>query len=116
MSKQAILDSVAAPHIKAELPTIWPGDNVKVSVKVREGNKERIQVFEGLVIAMKHGGIAETITVRKISNGVGLERTFPIHSPNVAKLEVTRRGKVRRAKLYYLREKVGKDARIKERR
>lgn len=116
MSKQAILDSVAAPQIKAELPTIWPGDNVKVSVKVREGNKERIQVFEGLVIAMKHGGIAETITVRKISNGVGLERTFPIHSPNVAKLEVTRRGKVRRAKLYYLREKVGKDARIKERR
>ena len=116
MSKQAILDSVAAPHIKAELPTIWPGDNVKVSVKVREGNKERIQVFEGLVIAMKHGGIAETITVRKISNGVGLERTFPVHSPNVAKLEVTRRGKVRRAKLYYLREKVGKDARIKERR
>lgn len=116
MSKQAILESVAAPHLKADLPKIWPGDNVKVAVKVREGNKERIQNFEGVVIAIKNGGIAETITVRKISNAVGVERTFPIHSPNIAKLEVTRRGRVRRAKLYYLRDKVGKDARIREKR
>jgi len=116
MSKQAILESVAAPYKKADLPKIWPGDNVKASVKVREGGKERIQLFEGVVIAIKNGGIAETITIRKISNGVGVERTFPLHSPNVAKFEVTRRGRVRRAKLYYLRDKVGKDARIRERR
>ncbi|MDX2064114.1 MAG: 50S ribosomal protein L19 [Fimbriimonadaceae bacterium] len=116
MSKQAILNSVAAPYLKADLPKIWPGDNVKASVKVREGGKERIQVFEGVVIAIKHGGIAETVTIRKISNGVGVERTFPLHSPNVAKFDVTRRGRVRRAKLYYLRDKVGKDARIRERR
>lgn len=116
MSKQAILDSVAAPYIKTDLPKIWPGDTVKASVKVREGGKERIQLFEGVVIAIKNGGIAETITMRKISNGIGVERTFPLHSPNIAKFDVTRRGKVRRAKLYYLRDKVGKDARIKERR
>lgn len=116
MSKSAILESVTQELRKTDLPKIWPGDNVKASVKVREGNKERIQNFEGLVIAIKHGGIAETITLRKITNGVGVERTFPLHSPNVAKFEVTRRGKVRRAKLYYLRDKVGKDARIKERR
>lgn len=116
MSKQAILESVAAPHKKSDLPKIWPGDTVKVSVKVREGGKERVQLFEGVVIASKHGGIAETITLRKITSGVGVERTFPLHSPNVAKFEVTRRGRVRRAKLYYLRDKVGKAARIKERR
>ncbi len=116
MSKQAILDSVVQGVIKTDLPVIWPGDNVKASVKVREGGKERIQIFEGLVIAVKNGGVAKTITVRKISSGVGVERTFPLHSPNLAKVEVVRRGKVRRAKLYYLRDKVGKDARIKERR
>jgi len=116
MSKAAILESVVQECKKTDLPKIWPGDTVKVSVKVREAGKERIQVYEGVVIAVKNGGIAETINVRKISNGVGVERTFPIHSPNVAKIEVTRRGKVRRAKLYYLRDKVGKDARIKERR
>jgi large subunit ribosomal protein L19 len=116
MSKSAILTSVAAPCMKSDLPKIWPGDTVKASVKVREGGKERIQVFEGVCIAIKHGGIAETVTLRKISSGVGVERTFPVHSPNVAKFEVTRRGRVRRAKLYYLRDKVGKDARIKERR
>ena len=116
MSKAAILASVAEPDMKKDLPKIWPGDSVKVHVKVREGNKERIQLFEGLCIAVKHGGISETITLRKITSGVGVERTFPLHSPNVAKFEVTRRGKVRRAKLYYLRDKVGKDARIKERR
>ena len=116
MSQSAILASVVASHMKTDLPKIWPGDTVKVSVKVREGGKERIQLFEGVCIAVKHGGIAETVTIRKISSGVGVERTFPLHSPNVAKFEVTRRGRVRRAKLYYLRDKVGKDARIKERR
>lgn len=116
MSKSAILESVTADIRKTDLPKIWPGDTVRASVKVREAGKERIQVFEGTCIALKHGGIAETVTLRKISNGVGVERTFPVHSPNIAKLEVTRRGRVRRAKLYYLREKVGKDARIKERR
>lgn len=107
---------MVAANIKTDVPDIWPGDTVKVHVKVREGNKERIQLFEGTCIAVKHGGIAKTITLRKITSGVGVERTFPIHSPNVARFEVTRRGKVRRAKLYYLRGKVGKEARIKERR
>jgi large subunit ribosomal protein L19 len=116
MNKQAILESVAAPHRKTDLPKVWPCDTVKVSVKVREAGKERLQLFEGICIAVKHGGIAETITLRKITSGVGVERTFPLHSPNVAKFEVTRRGRVRRAKLYYLRDKVGKAARIKERR
>lgn len=116
MSKSAILESVAQPNLRTDLPTINPGDTVKVHVKVREGNKERIQVFEGTVIAHKHGGVGETITVRKISHSVGVERTFPVHSPLIAKIEVTRRGVVRRAKLYYLRTKVGKAARIKEAR
>ena len=116
MSKSAILESVTAELRKTDLPDIWPGDSVKASIKVREGNKERIQVFEGVCIAIKHGGIAKTVTLRKISSGVGVEKTFPVHSPNVAKFEITRRGKVRRAKLYYLRDKVGTDARIKERR
>ncbi|HCE00044.1 MAG TPA: 50S ribosomal protein L19 [Armatimonadetes bacterium] len=116
MSKAAILQSVVAPCLKTDLPEIRPGDTVRAHVKVREAGKERIQIFEGVVIALKHGGIAETVTLRKISNGVGVERTFPLHSPNVAKFEVVRHGLVRRAKLYYLREKVGKEARIKERR
>jgi large subunit ribosomal protein L19 len=116
MSKAAILASVVEGNIKTDLPEIWPGDTVKVHVKVREGNKERIQLFEGLCIAVKHGGIAKTVTIRKVTSGVGVERTFPVHSPNVARFEVSRRGKVRRAKLYYIRTKVGKDARIRERR
>lgn len=116
MSKSAILESVVQECKKSELPKIWPGDTVRAHVKVREAGKERIQLYEGIVIAVKNGGIAETITVRKISNGVGVERSFPLHSPNVARFEVLRRGRVRRAKLYYLREKVGKEARIKERR
>ena len=116
MSKAAILESVVSECRKADLPKIWPGDTVRASLKVREAGKERQQVFEGVCIAVKNGGIAETITLRKISSGVGVERTLPLHSPNVAKFEVIRRGKVRRAKLYYLRSKVGKDARIKERR
>lgn len=116
MSKAAILRSVVEQNLKSDLPVISPGDTVKCSVKVREAGKERLQVFEGVCIAVKHGGISKTITLRKISNGVGVERTFPLHSPNVAKFEVTRRGDVRRAKLYYLRGKVGKEARIKEKR
>jgi large subunit ribosomal protein L19 len=116
MSKQAILESVAEEYKKSDLPEMRAGDTVRAHVKVREGGKERIQVFEGTVIAVKHGGIAKNVTIRKMSSGVGVERTFPLHSPNVAKFEVLRRGLVRRAKLYYLRDKVGKDARIKERR
>lgn len=116
MSKAAILDSVSQKNRKENLPDIRPGDTVRAHVKVREAGKERIQLFEGVCIAVKNGGIAETITLRKISSGVGVERTFPLHSPNVAKFDVVRKGDVRRAKLYYLRDKVGKDARIKERR
>ncbi|MGI8923063.1 MAG: 50S ribosomal protein L19 [Fimbriimonadales bacterium] len=116
MSKSAILESVVQSNLRSDLPEINPGDTVKVHLKVREAGKERLQLFEGTVLAHKHGGIAETITVRKISHGVGVERTFPVNSPMVAKMEVTRRGKVRRAKLYYLRTKVGKAARIKEAR
>ena len=116
MSKQAILDSVAAPHVKQDVPDIRVGDTVRAHVKVREGGKERIQIFEGLVIAARNGGVAQNITVRKVASGVGVERTFPLHSPNVEKFEVLRHGKVRRAKLYYLREKVGKAGRIEEKR
>ena len=116
MSKSAILDSVVQESLKTDLPEIHPGDSVRAHVKVREAGKERIQVFEGTCIAVKHGGVGETVTLRKISNGGGVERTFPLHSPNVAKFEVTRRGDVRRAKLYYLRGKIGKEARIKEKR
>lgn len=90
------------------------GDTVKVHAKIKEGNRERIQVFEGTVIALKHGGIQETVTVRRISYGVGVEKTFPVHSPSVEKFEVVRNGKVRRAKLYYLRDRVGKAAKVKE--
>ncbi|HRJ27604.1 MAG TPA: 50S ribosomal protein L19 [Fimbriimonadaceae bacterium] len=116
MSKQAILQSVAQGCLKENLPVIKPGDTVRAHVKVREGGKERLQVFEGLVIAVRNGGIAKNVTIRKISSGVGVERTFPLHSPMVDRFEVLRHGRVRRAKLYYIREKVGKDARIKEKR
>ena len=116
MSKSAILESVTKANLRTDLPEIKPGDTVKVHVKVREAGKERLQLFEGTVLAHKHGGVGATITVRKISHGVGVERTFPVHSPMLAKIEVTRKGDVRRAKLYYLREKVGKAARIKEAR
>ena len=91
------------------------GDTVRVHIKVKEGSRERIQVFEGTVIAKKHGGIGETITVRRVSYGVGVEKVFPIHAPTVEKIELVRRGKVRRAKLYYLRDRVGKSAKVKER-
>ena len=96
-----------------EIPQIKIGDTVKVSVKIREGDRERIQVFEGTVIARRGSGVSETFTVRRISYGVGVERVFPVHSPNVAKVELVRSGKVRRSKLYYLRDRVGKAARVK---
>lgn len=115
-NKGAILESVAAGNLKSDLPVFRPGDTVRAHVKVREGGKERIQVFEGLCIAIKHGGIAQTITLRKMSSAIGVERTLPLHSPMVAKFEVIRHGRVRRAKLYYIRDKVGKAARIRERR
>jgi large subunit ribosomal protein L19 len=102
--------------LREGIPVFAPGDTVKVHVKVREGEKERIQVFQGLVIARKGGGVRETFTVRKISQGIGVERTFPVHSPVLEKIEVERHGLVRRAKLYYLRERKGKAARIAEKR
>lgn len=113
-STQQILAEITKEQLRTDLPEFGPGDTVRVHAKVIEGNKERIQVFEGVVIARKHGGINETFTVRKISHGVGVERTFMLHSPRIDKIEVVRRGKVRRAKLYYLRKKIGKAARIKE--
>lgn len=106
---------IAKPSMKAEIPQFSVGDLVKVNVKIREGQRERVQAFEGTVIGRKSGGVSETFTVRKISFGVGVERVFPIHSPNVLGVEVLRRGKVRRAKLYYLRDRVGKAAKVKER-
>jgi large subunit ribosomal protein L19 len=107
---------VEKKYQKRELSDFRPGDTVKVHVKVREAGKERIQVFEGVVIARKKGGLRETFTVRKVSGGIGVERIFPIHCPNVEKVEIVRHGRVRRAKLYYLRKLSGKAARIKERR
>jgi len=101
-------------NVKAEMPAIEVGNTVRVHIKVKEGAKERIQIFEGTVIAKKHGGINETFTVRRISYGVGVEKVFPVHSPNVVKVETVRKGKVRRAKLYYLRGRAGKAAKIKE--
>ena len=101
-------------YLKAEPPVAEVGDTVRVHVHIKEGNRERIQVFEGTVIAKKHGGIEETITVRRISYGVGVEKVFPVHSPSIDKIEVVRNGAVRRAKLYYLRDRVGKAAKVKE--
>ena len=109
-----LLREVTQDQLRSDIPEFRPGDNVKVHVRLKEGAKERIQVFEGLVLARKHGGVAETFTVRKISSGIGVERTFPLHSPVVAKIEVSRRGRVRRAQLYYIRSLRGKAARIKE--
>jgi large subunit ribosomal protein L19 len=109
------IQEVTQEYLKTDIPDFRPGDNLKVHVRLKEGEKERIQVFEGLVIARKHGGVSETFTVRKISSGIGVERTFPLHSPSIAKVEVTRRGRVRRAKLYYIRGLRGKAARIRER-
>ena len=108
------LKLIAEGMVKEANPAIRVGDVVKVHVKIREGERERIQVFEGTVIARNNSGIAETFTVRRVSYGVGVERVFPVHSPNVAKVELVRKGRVRRAKLYYLRDRVGKATRVKE--
>ena len=113
---QQLIKEITAAYMKNDVPEFRPGDTVKVSVKIKEGDRERIQVFEGLVIKRRGGGISETFTVRKISYGVGVERTFPVHAPLVDKIEVMRRGKVRRAKLNYIRSLSAKAARIKERR
>jgi large subunit ribosomal protein L19 len=109
-----LIQEITKEQLRTDLPEFRPGDTVRVHVKVVEGNRERIQVFEGIVIKRRGAGISETFTVRKVSYGVGVERTFPVHTPKIAKLEVVRRGKVRRAKLYYLRQLRGKAARIKE--
>ncbi|MFC6331190.1 50S ribosomal protein L19 [Paenibacillus septentrionalis] len=109
-----IVQAITQEQLRQDVPSFRPGDTLKVYVKVIEGSRERIQLFEGVVIKRRGGGISETFTVRKISYGVGVERTFPLHSPKLDKIEVARRGKVRRAKLYYLRNLRGKAARIKE--
>ncbi|MEB3101190.1 50S ribosomal protein L19 [Ferviditalea candida] len=110
----SLIQEITKEQLRQDIPSFRPGDTLKVHVKVVEGTRERIQVFEGVVIMRRGGGISETFTVRKISYGVGVERTFPLHSPKIDKIEVTRRGKVRRAKLYYLRGLRGKAARITE--
>ncbi len=107
------LKLIAQDSLKSEVPSFEVGDTVRVHVKIKEGDRERIQVFEGTVIAKKHGGVAETFTVRRVSHGCGVERVFPLHSPNVDKVEIIRQGRVRRAKLYYLRNRVGKAAKVK---
>lgn len=111
-----IIDTLEREQIKTDLPKLKPGMTVRVHVKVKEGNRERVQIFEGLVIAIQNGGLRETFTVRKVSQGVGVERIFPLHAPMIAKIEVVREGRVRRAKLYYLRKLSGRAARITERR
>ncbi|WP_438317541.1 50S ribosomal protein L19 [Sporosarcina sp. FA9] len=111
---QNIVAEITKDQLRTDHPEYRAGDTVKLHVKIVEGTRERIQIYEGVVIARRGGGISETFTVRKISNGVGVERTFPVHTPKIVQIEVTRRGKVRRAKLYYLRSLRGKAARIKE--
>lgn len=108
------LKLIAQDSLKQEAPVLDIGDTVKVHVRIKEGERERIQLFEGTVIAKKHGGIAETFTVRRVAHGVGIERVFPLHSPTVSKVEIVRKGRVRRGKLYYLRDRVGKAAKVKE--
>ena len=108
-----VLDSITKEYIKTDVPAFNVGDTVKVHVKIKEGNRERIQIFEGFVLKKQNGGVAETFTVRRIASGVGVEKTFPVNSPLVEKIEVVRRGSVRRAKLNYMRERTGKSAKIK---
>ena len=115
LSASNLIKEFEDEQLKKELPEIYVGDTVKVGVKITEGNKERVQPYEGVVIAKRHGGINETITVRRIFQGIGVERVFMLHSPQVASLKVERRGKVRRAKLFYLRDRVGKATRVKQR-
>lgn len=111
-----IMQEIAREQMRSGLPEFQPGDTLRVNVRVREGDKERIQAFEGVCIARKGGGVSETFTVRKISGGIGVERVFPVHSPSVESVQLLRRGRVRRAKLYYLRQLRGKAARIREKR
>jgi len=108
------LQLIARDSMKAEVPVVDVGNTVRVHVRIKEGERERIQMFEGTVIAKQHGGVSETFTVRRVAHGVGIERVFPLHSPTVVKVEVVRRGRVRRGKLYYLRDRVGKAAKVKE--
>ena len=114
MNASEIIKNIEAEQLKADAPQFSVGDTVKVFGKIKEGNRERIQVFEGTVIKKQGGSNRATFTVRKLSNGVGVEKTWPLHSPNVAKVEIVRKGKVRRAKLYYLRDRIGKAAKVKE--
>jgi large subunit ribosomal protein L19 len=116
MGKARFLEDVAKENLKADIPAFAPGDTVRVMVRVREGEKERLQAFEGICIARRGGGINETFTVRKISAGVGVERIFPLHAPSIAEIGLMRKGRVRRAKLYFLRRLAGKAARIREKR
>ena len=109
-----LMKALTSQYMKPELPQMNVGDTVRVHVKIKEGSRERIQVFEGIIIAKKHGGIEESITVRRISYGVGCEKVFPVPAPNVVNVETVRHGKVRRAKLYYLRDRLGKAAKVKE--
>ena len=109
-----IINSIEQEQLKSDLPILSGGDTVKVHIRVKEGKRERIQIFEGVVLKRQNGGVRETFTVRKISFGVGVEKIFPVHSPSIEKIEVTRKGKVRRAKLNYLRDRVGKAAKVKE--
>ena len=109
-----LMKALTSQYMKEELPQMNVGDTVRVHVKIKEGARERVQAFEGTIIARKHGGIEESITVRRLSYGVGCEKVFPVHSPNIVKVETVRRGKVRRAKLYYLRNRLGKAAKVKE--
>ena len=108
------LQTLTQDQIRTDIPEYSIGDTLKIYVKIKEGSRERIQMFEGILIAERHGGIQKTITVRRISYGIGVERTFPVNSPNIAKIEVSRKGRVRRAKLFYLRDRVGKAAKVKE--
>ena len=114
MTNHKLIEAVTNSQLRTDLPSFRPGDTLRVHVRIIEGTRERIQVFEGVVIKRRGGGVSETFTVRKISSGVGVERTFPLHTPKIEKIEVKRRGKVRRAKLYYLRSLRGKAARIQE--
>ena len=115
MHAQEIIRSIEQEQLKSDLPIIYVGDTIKVGVRIQEGGKERVQPYEGTVIAMRNGGINETITVRRVFQGVGVERVFLLHSPRIANIQILRRGKARRAKLYYLRDRVGKATRLKQR-
>ena len=115
MNAQEIIRSIEAEYLKSDLPELFIGDTIRVGVKIKEGEKERVQPYEGIIIARRHGGINETITVRRVFQGVGVERVFLLHSPKVDAITVVRRGKVRRAKLFYLRDRVGKATRVKQR-